>query len=134
MADVFVDTSYFKALIDQGDEFHTRAIHSLDELRNQELVTTNYILDETFTLIRQRCGLQTTRELQRLLAEFGSQIRLVRVMVIDEKNAWDWFWKDWSKLSFTDCVSFAVMKRLNLQKVATFDEHFERAGFEVLNK
>ena len=52
-------------------------------------------------------------------------------MVDDDAGAWEWFEMDWSKLSFTDCVSFAVMKRLGLTDVATFDEHFTRAKFIV---
>ena len=34
-------------------------------------------------------------------------------------------------LSFTDCVSFAVMKRLGIGRAAAFDRHFSRAGFKM---
>ncbi len=38
--------------------------------------------------------------------------------------------KDADKVSFTDCVSFALMRRAGLRQAYTFD-HFRRAGFEV---
>lgn len=37
--------------------------------------------------------------------------------------------KEWS---FTDCVSFTTMRRLNVTKAFTFDKHFRQAGFEML--
>jgi predicted nucleic acid-binding protein len=33
--------------------------------------------------------------------------------------------------SFTDCLSFAVMKHSGLSRAFTFDNHFRVAGFEV---
>lgn len=130
--DVFLDTSFFKAFIDDHDDFHDQAVKVLEELENSKtlLVTTNYILDETITLVRARCGVQKVRDLREALAKLRS-FKIIRVTASDEENAWNWFWNDWSKLSFTDCVSFAVMKRLGLSRTATFDQHFTKAGFKT---
>ena len=35
-------------------------------------------------------------------------------------------------VSFTDCVSFVLMKRCRIATAFTFDHHFERAGFRAL--
>lgn len=129
---VFVDTSGFKALVDTGDEFHASAVKTWSSLARigVTLVTSNYILDECYTLIRVRCGVDVVREFRELLAASGKELRVVRVTLVDELSAWDWFENDWSKLSFTDCTSFAIMKRLGLTKFFGFDAHFERVGFE----
>ncbi len=37
--------------------------------------------------------------------------------------------KEWS---LTDCLSFVVMARRNVQQALTADHHFEQAGFRVL--
>lgn len=134
MKKVFVDTSFFKALIDEKDEFWTEAsaILTLLERSESELVTSNYIVDETATLLRVRRGLEKSLKFRRLLIGGMPTIKLVRVTIADDAIAWDWFKNDWSNLSFTDCVSFAVMKRLELSHVATFDEHFKRAGFTIV--
>ena len=132
---VFVDTSFFKAFFDPKDEFHKKALVIWKKLKEKQmpLLTTNYILDESFTLIRIRCTLPVAIKLRYLLYRYSSIISIERVTVDDEVHVWEWFEKDWSRLSYTDCVSFVVMKRLGITDVATFDEHFKRAGFHVMS-
>ncbi|RLB20138.1 MAG: VapC toxin family PIN domain ribonuclease, partial [Deltaproteobacteria bacterium] len=36
--------------------------------------------------------------------------------------------------SFTDCVSFVLMKSQNIKRVFTFDQHFQIAGFQIFPK
>ena len=36
--------------------------------------------------------------------------------------------------SFTDCISFAVMKQMKIADALTGDHHFEQAGFRALLK
>ncbi len=133
---IFLDTSFFKALLDPKDDFHNKAKTQWGLFRHQDidLVTTNYIVDESLTLIRIRCGLSAAKQLRGILYEGAEYIKMIRVTVDDDAGAWEWFEKDWSKLSYTDCVSFAVMKRLEITDVATFDEHFTRAAFTIYPK
>lgn len=130
---VFIDTSFFKAILDEKDEFYKEAVKTWERLRlaDNVLVTSNYILDEVFTLIRKRRGVNKAKEFRQLLIENASSIKIMRVGAGDEGKAWDWFLKDWRDLSFTDCVSFALMERLDFKFVATFDRHFSRAGFRM---
>lgn len=130
---VFLDSSFFKGLIDPKDDFYQKANRIWLKFRDNaiELVTSNYTIDETLTLLRSRCNLETAIKLRNLLVENSQIVKIARVTVEDEAKAWQWFVKDWSKLSFTDCVSFAVMKRLGVKRAAAFDEHFKKAGFKV---
>jgi len=132
---VFADTSFFKGLIDVGDDFHEQAKSSWQRLEEEDatIIISNYVLDESFTLIRLRCGIKIVGQFRDDIIKSSHVIKIVRVTVADEAQAWKWFLNDWSKLSFTDCVSFAVMKRLDIKRVATFDEHFNRAGFTLIN-
>lgn len=130
---VFVDSSMWKALIDLNDDFYPEATVIWNSLaqENVRLLTSNYVLDEAFTLIRQRCGLEAVKLLRDRLASNWSNVKIVRVTITDEAKAWQWFLQNWRNLSFTDCVSFALIERLGLKRVATFDQHFQRAGFKV---
>jgi predicted nucleic acid-binding protein len=134
MKSIFLDSSFFKAVIDPDDDFYLQARNIWKSLieNNNPLVTTNYILDETYTLVRAKCDLNKALELRDVLSREQLNMSIVRVTVDDDAVAWDWFIKEWSKLSFTDCVSFAVMKRLGIKDVATFDNHFAKAGFRIV--
>lgn len=130
---IFLDTSFLKALIDERDEFHLPAkeIWVGFEKSGRNLFASNYVLDEAFTLIRIRCGLEKAVRLKEGLLAGLRRFKIMRVSLDDEGKAWPWFLKDWSALSFTDCTSFALMKRLGIYRVATFDKHFARAGFKI---
>lgn len=130
---LFVDTSWFKAFSDPKDDFHKSATDQYKIIKedNIKLITTNYILDESYTLIRKRVGYQSAMDFNEMLASLVGTLKLIRIIPQDEFKAWEWFKKDWSDLSFTDCTSFAVMKRLELTEVATFDQHFARASFTI---
>lgn len=132
---IFIDSSYFKAVIDAKDEFYKNAKSIWGKISKSQniLITSNYILDESFTLIRIRCGIKMLQEFRDWLAESGNEIKISRVTISDEAKAWDWILEDWSNLSFTDCVSFALMERLKIKNVATFDNHFSQAGFKILS-
>lgn len=131
---VFVDTSMFFALVNDKDQFHKSAVSIWEKLKNTNtvLITSNYILNETFALIRSRRGVKIVDDFRKSLTN-QYEIKIIRITVTDEANAWEYFLKDWSNLSFTDSVSFAVMARLGLKQVATFDKDFRRAGFQIFS-
>jgi len=131
--DLFVDTSWYKAIVDSEDEFNKEALKQYEKIRDREsfLITTNFIIDESLTLIRVKCGLDIALKFAELIQKMATHQKIIRVTQLDEKKAWKWFPEKWNKLSFTDCISFAVMERLNLRNVLTFDNHFSRAGFNV---
>lgn len=133
MNQVFVDSSFFFALLIDTDKFHreAEALYEIFKRGQHELIVTNFILDETYTLLRAKKGLPKALQLRQTIESSDVLLSLVRVTKEDEDNVWEWFEKDWSKLSYTDCVSFAVMQRLDITHVATFDEHFSRAGFTI---
>lgn len=131
---IFIDSSYFKALIDIRDDFSNQAIKIWENIRQNKipLFTSDFILDETFTLVRVKCRLSAAIELRERIMAGSGRIKIVRVSMNDESEAWNWFTHEWKNLSFTDCTSFAVMKRLGITQVAAFDEHFGKAGFNII--
>jgi len=133
---LFVDTSWFKAFSDPSDDFYKNATKQYKKINKEKinLITTNYILDESYTLIRTKVGYQSSMDFREMLVSLVGTLKLIRVIPLDEFKAWEWFIKDWSRLSFTDCTSFAVMKRVGLEDVATFDQHFTKAGFKIFLK
>ncbi|MHB1254201.1 MAG: type II toxin-antitoxin system VapC family toxin, partial [Candidatus Humimicrobiaceae bacterium] len=94
--------------------------------------TSDFILSESFTLIRRKLGIEIAVKLGDII--FSSNI--LKIIYLDENfilESWDLFkkYKDW-QLSFTDCSSFIIMKNLKIVKAFCFDEHFINMGFESM--
>jgi len=132
--ETFVDTSGFFALLVARDERHEQAarILSTAEARQASFLTTDYVLDETATLLIARgLGhlvdpfLQSTLRSQACTIEWTGPDDFARAAAFLAKHV-DQGW------SFTDCVSFLVMKKRKLRSALTKDQHFAKAGFEAL--
>lgn len=131
--EIFVDTSAFIAIANRSDWHHLKAKEFLNTLTpDTKLHTSNYIIDETVTRIRMIVGHKAALIFGREM--LSSQLYTIHYIDKDiEKEAFKIFEKHPDKkLSFTDCTSFALMKKLGINKVFAFDDDFIAAGFEVL--
>lgn len=134
--EIFVDTSGFFALLVQRDPQHARAAKVLARAKAEKrrLVTTDYVLDETATLLKAR----GESPLVDPLMERVFQSSACRVEWTDEPRfgaTRAYFAKHLDQSwSFTDCLSFYLMKQLRLTEALTTDHHFEQAGFVALLK
>ena len=133
-AAVFADTSAFLALRNAADlEQYPVARGVVENLRANRvpLLTTDYVLDEAYTLLRSVLGHRTAVAFGREIREGG--ITIVQVDPGVQADAWRIFERYEDKeFSFTDCTSFVVMRRANLSAAFTFDRHFQQYVFETL--
>jgi predicted nucleic acid-binding protein len=130
---IFVDTGAFLARYVEGNQYHRTAVRAWKRLERSPgaLFTSSFVVDETLTLLARR----TTYAFAAARADalYGSRVlTILRPDAADESAAVELFRKFADqKVSFTDCVSFALMRRHRLKKAFTFDRHFASAGFEV---
>jgi predicted nucleic acid-binding protein len=104
---LFVDTSVWYAVLAAGEP----------------LVTSDHVLVETWTLLRHR--------IRRLAADrFSESIRngvsaIEPVGAADLEASWQIAvsWRD-QDFSIVDRMSFAIMRRLGIERVASFDADF----------
>lgn len=134
---LFVDTSAFKAFYDEEDEYHGKARAFMDAVASKEVgvhgfITSDYVLDETITLVRFAHSHSKALEFARTIVSS----KATRVLYVGQENflkAIELFSEaSDKKWSFTDCVSFVLMRGLNLATAFTFDPHFRQAGFHTL--
>jgi predicted nucleic acid-binding protein len=132
--EVFVDTAGFLALWDRGDEHHARAVKLQKKLAGakRRFLTTDYVLDETATLLLLRHShaaavdfLDTMEKTQFVRMEWTDSLRFFAAAALFRRHA-D---KEWS---FTDCLSFVVMKEFGVHDAFTTDHHFRQAGLVPL--
>ena len=134
MKQIFADANGWIALNSKRDQLHNTAVKINRELlqSGHRYVTTNFVLDETYTALLKKVG-------HFAAVDFGERIRdarTVQIIHITEditEEAWKLF-KQYSDkgFSFTDCTSFVVMRQLNLTEVVTNDHHFKQMGFTIL--
>jgi predicted nucleic acid-binding protein len=134
---LFLDTTAFVAMEDQDDANHRKAVDFRQKIARSEtpfrkLYTSNYVIDETLTLLRTHCGHSVAVGFRKTL----EASRLVRVFWIAEpleRDAWKIFEKQMDKdYSFTDCSSFALMEDEAIRNVFAFDHHFTQYGFSMV--
>lgn len=132
-AKLLVDSGAFYAQRDPGDQHHAGAKAGFELLATvaNDIYSSEHILDETLTLLARResyayaaatgeelLSSRVVRWLDATPAEWRSAVRLMRKYA-DQA------------VSFTDCLSFALMQREKINHVFGFDRHFEAAGFRL---
>ncbi len=126
---IFIDTSAFYALLDKDDSNHSKARKAWPALIKADniLVTTNYVLIESFALLQHRLGLDAIRGFQEDLVpliniEFiNAELHRAAISVLLTASRRD--------LSLVDCASFELMRSQGIKAAFAFDPHFREQGF-----
>lgn len=130
---IFIDTGAFLARHLPRDQCHAAAVRGWKELATAggPCATSSFVLDETFTLLGRRAGHAFAAERARSILA-STALTILRPGPEDELGALEDFEKFADQeVSFTDCVSFVLMRKARLRRAFTFDAHFRRAGFEM---
>jgi predicted nucleic acid-binding protein len=121
---LFVDTSAWFAVYVPNDPKHTEIQQVLSSA--PRLVTTDYIFDETITLLRVRGHVDRAYHFGPHLLN-GGAAKFEYIQPSDIENAWIAFAQFRDKAwSFTDCTSYVVMKRLGITTAISLDNHFRQ--------
>jgi predicted nucleic acid-binding protein len=134
---LFVDTSIWYAAADSSDRSNARSKAILKS--GEPLVTSDHVLVETWTLLHHKLDRKAA---ERFWEGLRTGIALIEpVTVADLEVAWDigTSWRD-QDFSIVDRTSFAVMRRLGIDRVASRDADFavfrfgpkRRESFHVL--
>jgi predicted nucleic acid-binding protein len=130
---VFADTSALFALLNVRDENHGRAARAFATLRTRQapLLSTSFVLVETYALVGRRLGFSAMRDFRTDLAP------LLDVIWVDETlhNSGLDLLLDRQKrsLSLVDAVSFIAMRGRDVHEAFAFDPHFEQEGFSLVS-
>jgi predicted nucleic acid-binding protein len=134
MRTLFVDASYFIALLNPKDDLHHRAIIITDSIDDCVLVTTEMVLTEVLNFFAERGA--TPR---RLAANLVRRLRrnpntdiVAQTTALFEDGFELYRGRPDKEWSLTDCVSFRVMEKDGIGEALTFDHNFEQAGFVAL--
>lgn len=118
---LFVDTSIWYAAADSSDESNARAKEILKS--GEALVTSDHVLVETWTLLHHKIHRKAA---ERFWDGLRSGVALMEAVTLaDLEVAWG-IGSSWSDQDFSlvDRTSFALMRRLGIERVASLDQDF----------
>ena len=125
---IFLDTSAAYAFADAADPNHQHASSRIQATlgRKETMLTHNYVVLESATLIQSRLGINAAlkflKGVQLLHVHWVTQDEhRSAVEMLDQRNR--------RSLSLVDCVSFVVMREHGVDRALAYDRDFEREGF-----
>jgi len=135
MKKIFADTSYWVALIDPKDKWHSKALHVSQSLADLILITTDEVLSEVLTFF-SGYGPHIRKSVAQIV--FGILTNETYVEVIEQSHesflsGLAHYEKRLDKsYSLTDCISMQLMRAEGISEVLTNDKHFAQEGFTTL--
>ena len=130
---IFVDTSFIIALINEKDQYHEQAEALSHKFENSPLLTTSAVLLEIGNALAKDFRQEAASVIKVL--QNSTNVEVVDIdeklfekgLAVYEKYA-DKAW------GLVDCLSFVVMWETRLTEALTFDGDFEQAGFTVVKR
>ncbi len=137
---IFIDTWGWLTLRDRDETRHGDVKEFYQQLRdgNEMIYTSDYVLDETITLVFKRLPFKTAKEslakLDKAIEQGYLQVEWVTPERFEKAKILRLKYQDKPKISFTDLSSMVVMEELGLKDIITGDEHFEHVGMGFQRK
>ena len=129
---IYVDTSAWVALADKGDAYHKKVSSLFPSIMkdHKNLITSNFVIAETYVLIMNELGHKAAL---KFLEGLRASPRILKIYSNEEieTHAEDLLAKYIDQdFSYTDAVSFVIMKNEKIKKAFSLDKHFLIAGFQ----
>jgi len=118
---LFVDSSVWYATVDHSDVDNARAKAILRS--GEDLLSTDHVLVETWTLLRNRVHWKAAEGFWEGIRSGIARIEPVGLADLEAAYQIGVSFRD-QDFSLVDRTSFAVMRRLGIERAASFDNHF----------
>ncbi len=126
---IFIDTTFWVGDADASDDFHDSSHTVIEALRTGKTpsaLTTDFVLDETVTILGKRKGFGADKAAN--VAERIMSSPRVFTVYVDEtlmRESLKTFPEHRGKLSLTDVTSLVVMRRYDVRRMFSHDHDFD---------
>lgn len=137
---VFIDTWAWLTLRDRKESRHeeVKVFYSRFRSRKGIAYTSDYVLDETITLLFKRLPYIEAKTslsmIHEAIEEGYLRVEWVTPERFEKAKELRLKYHDKPTISFTDLTSMVVMKDLGVKDILTEDEHFEHIGMGFQHK
>lgn len=133
---VFVDSSGWIELLLRGEINHDRVRRYFQKelQRGSTFVTSDYVLDESWTRLLTQQSLHSAKLLRSKTQQAEAQGKLM--IVYTDETLFERSWSSFVKfadhrLSFTDATIVTIVRHLKVDEVLTLDEGFKKIGLTI---
>ncbi len=131
---ILIDASVFCAYANLKDMHHSHSKRIIEDVvsgKYGDAVITDYIFDETVTVVARKIHREKAAQIGKFL--LSSEVILTKVDTLVFEKAWELF-QATDNLSFTDCTSAAFTQIFEIERIATFDKGFKNIkNIEVID-
>ncbi|MDM8545833.1 PIN domain-containing protein [Candidatus Venteria ishoeyi] len=129
---IFVDTGFVIGLVNERDTHHAEALRLSEYYETYPFVTTDAVLLEVGNALAKSFKPQGTEIIDYFINSADTTVIHLNALLF--KRGFDLYQshadKSWG---LVDCVSFVVMREMEIEDALTFDKHFTQAGFQKLS-
>ncbi|MCL2115201.1 MAG: type II toxin-antitoxin system VapC family toxin [Methanobrevibacter sp.] len=120
---IFVDSTFFTAIVNKKDQWYEDSLRVAKKIVNMEKIVSNLIISESVTNVSSLFGGRLGKEVyynikdNYIIFEENRQIYDSAIHTLLYYNG---------TLSYADCLSLEIMKKLEINKIASFDTDFDK--------
>jgi predicted nucleic acid-binding protein len=133
---IFFDTWAWLSLVNKREKKYPeiKALFSKTVQSGIPIYTTDYVLDESITIIFKRIGPSLGKEAVHLILDAKKEgfLNIERITIPRFEKSIKMRMKllDKPTISFTDLTSMVAMQDLGIKQIATADSHFQHVGMD----
>ncbi|GAK55124.1 hypothetical protein U27_01955 [Candidatus Vecturithrix granuli] len=134
MRTIFIDTWGWINLFNRQECHHQQVSQIYQDIRNTHgtIITTDYVLDEVYTLLFKRVPFETAQKALEAISEAIERGYVSVIWMTPERfeatQELRRKFHDKPNISFTDLSSMVVMRELGISEILTGDAHFTHVG------
>jgi predicted nucleic acid-binding protein len=130
---IFLDANFLMALFIETEDQHDIALNIWDKIKNDEFIITNSIILEVMTV--SNIKIKVSKE---LLEDICINLNSDMFNIINDTGIYDKTMERQlsyfpERLPFFDCLYLELMEQLEIEKIVTFDKHFNNKGIKVIS-
>lgn len=120
---IFVDSSFFIALILENDQWHDKALKLIPELEKSKKIVSGLIISEAVTIVGSRAGGKAGKMIYDTIKD---NCKIFDSDLSHYDSAIYTFLKYDGTLSLADSLSVEIMKNNNISEIVSFDSDFDK--------
>lgn len=120
---IFIDSSFFIALILENDQWHDKALKLLPKMEKSQKMVSDLIIVEAVTIVGSRAGGKAGKMIYDTIKD---NCKIIDSDLSNYDNAIYTFLHYDGTLSLTDSVTVEVMKTFNISEIVSFDSDFDK--------